>query len=86
MEFEEKKYRATLCRLYAEFEEETARATHEADVCSAHGHVEMVRIKREKAALYSASAARVRYACMQIGFDPKDGFLKATESEGVKHE
>jgi hypothetical protein len=81
MGFEEKKYRALLCRLYAEFEEETARATHEAEVCSAHGHVEMVRMKREKAALYSSSAAKVRYACMQIGFDPREGFSAATDNK-----
>jgi citrate lyase synthetase len=86
MEFEEKKYRALLCRLYAEFEEEMSRAKHEADVSSERGHVEMVRMKREKAALYSASASKVRYACMQVGFDPKDGFAASAEVKEVKHE
>lgn len=81
MGFEEKKYRALLCRLYAEFVEEMERAKRDAEVASVHGRIEFVQHKREKAAFYSSAAAKVRYACKSLGFDPAEGFAAATKEE-----
>lgn len=77
----EAEYRAVLMRLYAEFTEEANRRNREAEICACRGRSDYVPMKREKAAAASASAAKVRYLCRQLGFDPADGI--GEEAEGA---